>query len=187
MTKNGNVVSVRVADIIPDPDQPRKTFTPDGLRGLTHSLQESGQISPILVRPGPEGKYTILVGERRWRAAKDGGLSHIDCIIRDDVDEQKAHEMQLAENYQREDIPPLEQARSFKRYLATYGVSQSELSRRTGIPQRTISDRLALLSLPASVHARLEAGEIGPYEAVRIAALPVEQQEAVARAVSSGK
>ena len=78
--------------------------------------------------------------------------------------------MQFAENYQRQDIPPLEQARSFKDYLSRYKVSQSELSRRTGIPQRTISDRLALLSLPASVHAKIEAGEIGPYEALKIAA-----------------
>ena len=127
MTKNGNVVSVRVADIIPDPNQPRKTFTPDGLRGLTHSLQESGQISPILIRPRPDGKFTILVGERRWRAARDAGLSHVECIIHDDVDDQKAHEIQLAENYQREDITPLEQARSFKRYLDTYEVSHLDI------------------------------------------------------------
>jgi len=183
VTKDVNVVSVHVEDIIPDPDQPRKTVTPDGLRGLTQSLQESGQISPILIRSRPDGKFTILVGERRWRAARDAGLSHVECIIRDDVDEQKAREMQLAENYQREDIPPLEQAKSFKKYLDAYGVSQSELSRRTGVPQRTISDRLALLSLPASVHARIESGELGPYEALKISALPMDQQEAVTEAV----
>ena len=95
--------------------------------------------------------------------------------------------MQFAENYEREDIPPLQQAKGFKDYLETYKVSQSELSRRTGIPQRTISDRLALLSLPASVHAGIEAGEIGPYEALKIARLPDDQQEAAAKAVASGQ
>ena len=129
----------------------------------------------------------IVVGERRWRAARDAGISHVECIVRHDLDEQKAREMQFAENYQREDVPPLEQARSWKAYLDKYKVSQRELSRRTGIPQRTISDRLALLSLPMSVHAQIEAGEIGPGEAVKIAALPADQQEAVAEAVSSGR
>jgi len=187
MAQKPHTVALRIADIVPDPDQPRKTLAPDGLSSLAHSLLETGQISPIVVRPGPEGKYTIVVGERRWRAAKEAGLSHVECIIRHDVDGQKAREMQLAENSQREDIPPLEQARSWEDYLERYKVSQSELSRRTGIPQRTISDRLALLSLPASVHARIESGEIGPYEAIKISALPADQQEAAAEAVSTGR
>jgi len=127
----------------------------------------------------------IVVGERRWRAAMQAGMTHIDCIVRYDLDEQRARELQCTENYQREDIPPLQQARSFKAYLEEYKVSQSELSRRTGIPQRTISHRLALLTLPSSLQARVEAGEIGPYEAERIAALPADQQEAVAEAVSA--
>ena len=187
MTPNAHTVTLRIEDIVPDPNQPRKSFAPDGLSSLARSLLETGQISPIVVRPGPEGKYMIVVGERRWRAARDAGLSHVECIIRYDASEQTAREMQLAENYQREDIPPLEQARSWKAYLDTYNVSQSELSRRTGIPQRTISDRLGLLSLPSSVHARIEAGEIGPYEAIKISTLPADQQEAVAEAVSSGR
>jgi len=187
MTQKVQTVALHIADIVPDPDQPWKTIAPDGLSGLAHSLLETGQISPIVVRLGAEGKYMIVVGERRWRAARDAGLSHVECIIRYDVDEQRACELQFAENYQREDIPPLDQARGLKAYLETYKVSQSELSRRTGIPQRTISHRLALLTLPASLQARIEAGEIGPYEAERIDALPADQQEAAAEAVSSGR
>jgi ParB family chromosome partitioning protein len=180
----GTVV-LPVEDIVPDPNQPRKTFPADELGNLAKSLSETGQISPIVVRPEAEGRYMIVVGERRWRAARDAGISHVECIVRHDLDEQKAREMQFAENYQREDVPPLEQARSWKAYLDKYKVSQRELSRRTGIPQRTISDRLALLSLPMSVHAQIEAGAIGPGEAVKIATLPADQQEAVAEAVSS--
>lgn len=185
-TSNPQIVSLPIDDIVPDSGQPRKTFSPETHRNLTRSIKATGQISPIVVRPGSEGKYLIVVGERRWRAAKEAGLAHLDCIVRDDIGEQVTREMQFAENCQRDDISPLEQARSFKEYIDRYGVSQSELSRRTGIPQRTISDRLTLLSLPASVHARIEAHEIGPYEAVRIAALPAHQQEGAAEAVSSG-
>ena len=185
--QNSRTVALPIEDVIPDPSQARKTFQSDSLHTLAQSLLQTGQISPLVIRPGPEGKYIIVVGERRWRAARDAGLSHVDCIIRHDIDEQIAREMQFAENYQREDVPPLEQARSWKAYLEKYNLSQSELSRRTAIPQRTISDRLALLSLPVSVHARIEAGEIGPYEAIKISALPSDQQEAVAEAVSSGR
>jgi ParB family chromosome partitioning protein len=185
--QKSEVVRLPIGDIAPDPDQPRKSFVTDELTSLANSLGETGQLSPIVVRPGKGGKYTIIVGERRWRAAMQMGITHTDCIIRYDVDDQKARELQFTENYQRQDIPPLEQARSFKAYLENYEVSQSELSRRTGIPQRTISDRLALLSLPPSVHARIEAGKIGPYEALKIATLPADQQEAVAEAVASGQ
>jgi ParB/RepB/Spo0J family partition protein len=179
--------SIHIDEIVPDPDQPRKTFSPDELSNLAHSLAQTGQISPIVVRLGAEGKHMIVVGERRWRAAREAGLSHVECVIRHDLDGQKAREMQLAENYQREDISPLEQARGWGNYLEKYEMSQSEFSRRTGIPQRTISDRLALLSLPASVHTRIEAGEIGPYEAIKIATLSANRQEAVAEAVASGR
>lgn len=187
VARSQDTIALSVKDIVPDPGQPRNTFDAEGLSSLAQNLLEMGQISPIMVRPGPEGKYIIVVGERRWRAAKDAGLSRVECIIRDDVDERKAREMQFAENYHREDVPPLEQARSWKRYLDEYRVSQREFSRRTGIPQRTISDRLALLSLPVSVHAQIEAGEIGPYEGLKIAALPADRQEAVAEAVASGR
>lgn len=181
------IVKLRVDDIIADPNQPRKTFTSSTLSELTKSLSETGQISPIIVRPEPGGKYMIVVGERRWRAIKEAGIPHIECIVRHDIDDQKALEMQLAENAQREDIPPLEQAQALKNYLDKYKISQNELSRRTGIPQRTISDRLALLSLPVSVHAKIERGEIGPYEGLKIASLPSEFQEAIAELVAKGK
>jgi len=181
------MVALSIDDIVPDPNQPRESFATEELASLARSLAQTGQLSAIVVRPGTGGRYRIVVGERRWRAAKQAKMPHIDCIVRYDVDEQKAREMQFAENCEREDIPPLQQAKGFKDYLQLYKVSQSELSRRTGIPQRTVSDRLALLSLPTSVHARIEAGEIGPYEALKIATLPNDQQEAVAQAVARGE
>jgi ParB/RepB/Spo0J family partition protein len=164
-----SLMRLDVNDIIPDPNQPRKRFKTDTLEELGHSLVETGQVSPIVIRPGPGNKYVIVAGERRWRAAKDAGISHVECIIRRDIDNQKALEIQLAENCHREDLTPLEQARALKAYLDKYKVSQNELSRRAGIPQRTISARIALLSLPASMHAKIEAGEIGPHQALQMA------------------
>ena len=97
--QNSHTVALPIDGVIPDPNQARKTFQPDSLHTLAQSLLETGPISPIVVRPAPEGKHMIVVGERRWRAAKDAGLSHVDCIIRHDIDERKTREMQFAENY----------------------------------------------------------------------------------------
>ncbi len=180
-------VDLPVDEIVPDPNQPRKTCTSNEIDSLRQSITATGQISPIVVKQGSDGKYVIVVGERRWRAIKEAGIPHIKCIVRDDIDDQKALEMQLAENCQREDIAPLDQAWAFKAYLENYGVSQRELSRRTGIPQRTISARLALLSLPLSMHAQIESGDIGPHEALKISELPADQQGAVADAVATGR
>jgi ParB/RepB/Spo0J family partition protein len=180
-------VQLRIGDIVPDTDQPRKSIAGEKLSELTQSLLGSGQISPIVVRPTSEGKYMIVVGERRWRAAKESGLSHIDCIIRHDLDDQKARDLQFAENYMREDIAPLEQARAFQDYLDKYKVSQREMSRRTGIPQRTISARLALLRLPESMRAQIEAGHIGPHDALMIFSLPPNHQDTVLSLMVSGK
>lgn len=160
-------LSIPLNDLIPDPNQPRKTFKADTLAEMSAGLKKTGQIVPIIVRPAEEGKYLIVVGERRFRAARAINMHDIQCIVRHNIDDQAAKDMQFAENYQREDLSPLEQAQAYKAYIDEYGVSQRELSRRTGIPQRTISDRIALLRLPVSVRAQLEAGEIGPHDALR--------------------
>jgi ParB family chromosome partitioning protein len=186
-SQDSKLVKLHVADIVPDKNQPRKNIDTEMIKELARSIAETGQIGPIVVRSLKNGKYLIVVGERRWRAAIEAGLQYVDCIVRVDIDDRKALEMQLAENYQREDIPPLDQARAFKAYIDKYKVSQRELSRRTGIPQRTISARLALLSLPVSVRAQLEAGHIGPHEALMISELPPAHQPTVATLVASKK
>lgn len=176
-----------IGDIVPDPGQPRKTFATEKLNELTQSLLGAGQISPIVVRPTSAGNYMVVVGERRLRASIEAGLQSVNCIVRDDIDDRKALEMQLAENYQRTDISPIEQARALRNYTETYDVSQHELSRITGIPQRTISARLSLLLLPESVHARLESGEIGPYQALEISKLPPEKRDWLVEEVAQNR
>lgn len=186
-SRNNGMVQLSIDSIILDPEQPRKTIIEESIQELGRGLRTMGQIHPITVRPIAAGKYMVVVGERRYRAAQEAGLKYIDCIIRNDIDDQKAKEMQLAENNQREDVSPLDQAWAIKNYLDKYKVSQRELSRRTGLLQRTISDRLALLSLPLSVHAQIQDGSIGPYEAVKISKFPTEKQTDVADAISSGR
>jgi ParB family chromosome partitioning protein len=181
------VQKIQLENIIADPGQPRKSLSSRKLQELKASLINQGTIDPIIIRPDKGGKYMIVVGERRYRAAKEAGFESIDCIVRSDINDQTAREMQLAENHQREDINPMEQAKAIHEYITTYGITQNELSRRTGIPQRTISDRLALLSLPVSVHAKIETGEIGPYEALQIAKLPASVHEILVQSVTSGK
>lgn len=186
-TGTSHPAQLPIGDIVPDPNQPRKSIAAEKLNELKQSLRVSGQISPVVVRPVSDGKYMIVVGERRWRAAKESGFSHIDCIIRHDLDDQKTLELQFAENCQREDISPLEQARALKGYLDTYGISGNELARRTGLAQRTVSARLKLLSLPLSMQAKIEREEIGPHEALMISGLPPSHQDTVLSLVSSGK
>lgn len=182
---NEKVIKLRIEDLIPDANQPRKTFESEAIKELAQSLAETGQISPIVVKPGNNKKYMIIVGERRWRAAKEAGLKYVDCIVKRNTNNQKIVEMQLAENYQRKDLSPLEHGGAIYSFMQKYPISQSELSKRTGIPQRTISARLALYSLPSSMHAKIEAGEIGPYQALEISKLPAEKQEYIAREIAA--
>lgn len=182
-----SVVRLPIDHVEPDPSQPRKAFPTEKISELAQSLLGTGQISPITVRPTSQGKYMVVAGERRWRAAQEAGFQYIGCIIRDDLDDQTALDMQLAENYQREDVPPLDQARAFKAYMDKYKISQRELARRTGVPQTTISARLALLSLPVSMHAQIESGTIGPHQALKISKLPSDKQKTIADAVASGR
>lgn len=185
-SQQNQVVKIKLDDIICDPEQPRKTISPKKLDALMNSFTQSGPMNPIIVRPCQEGKFMIITGERRYRAAQKAQLDTIDCIVRPDVDDQTAREMQLKENYHREDIPPIEMALAIKDYIEKYHVSQSEMSKRTGIPQSTISNRLALLNLPPIVHDKLITQVIGPNEAIKIAALPLKIQGSVLDAIASG-
>ena len=112
-------MKIKLDQIIPDPDQPRKTFKEEALQELQASYSTLGLIQPITVRPH-NGKYMIVVGERRYRATKLDGLEEIECIIREDVKDKTAREMQFAENSAQEDIPPLEYQELLLRVMKDY-------------------------------------------------------------------
>jgi len=136
-------MKIKLDQIIPDPDQPRKTFDQEKVVELSSSLDTLGLIQPITVRPH-NGKYMIVVGERRFRAAQLDGQDEIECVVRADVDDKVVKEMQFAENSQQDAVPPLELGRAFYEHRMKYGMSQQELSIIVGLSQRQIGRLEAL-------------------------------------------
>ncbi len=143
-----------IAVISPNPDQPRRFFDHETLQELADSIAALGVIQPITVMSDGEGGYIIVSGERRWRAAQMAGLETIPVYIRE-TNDQAMHEMALVENIQREDLNPMEVARSMQRLIDECGLTQELLSERIGKKRTTIANYLRLLSLPPQVQVAL--------------------------------
>lgn len=150
-----------VSMIDADPDQVRRTFDEQKLRELAESIRRVGLLQPIRVKRSPVGgRYTIVAGERRWRACVMVGAELIDALLVAERDETELmREAQIIENLQRDNPAPLEVAAAYRRYLDDFGCSQAELARRLGISTATVSRALALLEAPEDVRAKLAAGE----------------------------
>lgn len=171
--KNGEIVTLRLADIEPDKNQPRKTFDPEALSALADSIATHGVLQPLVVRKPekmPEdgddavskilgNKYRIVAGERRWRAAKMAGLTEVPVIVKDMTDHEAAAVM-LVENLQREDLNAVEQARGLKRLLDEFDLTQEETARIVGISRPALTNSLRLLALPEKALSYLETGEL---------------------------
>ncbi len=143
--------------ISPNPYQPRATFEDSGLDELAASIREKGVLQPLVVRRAGEGRYQLIAGERRFRAAQRAGLSTVPVVIRE-ADDGEALELALIENLQRENLNPVEEARAYDRLAAEFGLSQEEIARRVGKSRSAITNALRLLQLPADVLAQLESG-----------------------------
>ncbi len=150
---------LRLSEIEPNADQPRKRFEPEALAQLADSIAQNGLLQPILVRDLGNGFYRIIAGERRWRASKMAGLSEIPAIIMD-IDEKKAAELALIENIQRQDLNAMEEAAAYKALLEEYNMTQEEVSRVLGISRSALANTVRLLDLPQSVADLLAAGTI---------------------------
>lgn len=152
-----------VSDIEPRRDQPRKTFDPESLSSLADSIAANGLIQPIIVRPSESSAlYSIVAGERRWRAARMAGLSEVPVVIID-ADDRKAAEYALVENIQREDLNPIEEAEGLKSLIEDYNLTQEQVAKRVGKSRAAIANALRLLELPDEVislvgHKSLSAG-----------------------------
>ena len=152
-----------VSDIEPRRDQPRKTFDPESLSSLADSIAANGLIQPIIVRPSENpALYSIVAGERRWRAARMAGLSEVPVVIID-ADDRKAAEYALVENIQREDLNPIEEAEGLKSLIEYYNLTQEQAAKRVGKSRAAIANALRLLELPDEVislvgHKSLSAG-----------------------------
>jgi ParB family chromosome partitioning protein len=145
--------------IAPNPAQPRRRFDDDALEALARSLEERGMLQPVLVRPRTGGRYELVAGERRWRAARLAGLVTIPALVqaRDDADTLEAA---LVENMAREDLNPVEAARAVAALVEDLGLTREEVGRRVGRSRVAISNLLRLLDLPDDVLALLEDGRL---------------------------
>lgn len=143
------VQQLKITEIEPNADQPRKKFDEDKLEELASSIKRYGVIQPIIVMP-KEGYYQIVAGERRWRAAKKAGLTEMPCLVRTKT-EQENREIALIENIQRENLNPIEKARGLRRLLDDYGLSQQQLADKLGMSRSGLTNNVRILNLDPRV------------------------------------
>lgn len=158
-----------------NPMQPRKDFESNTLKELAISIQHSGLLQPVVVRRSGNG-YQLIVGERRWRAAKLAGIPKIPAVIREATDAESL-ELALVENLLREDLNPMEEAEAFQRLLAEFAWIQEELARRIGKDRSSIANSLRLLKLPALIQEDLRAGRLTMGHARALLSLPTAAEQ----------
>jgi ParB family chromosome partitioning protein len=148
-----------VADVEPHPEQPRRHFDEEALDELAASIAQRGVIQPIIVRPLRPGRYQLVAGERRWRAAQRAQLHEIPAIVRD-LGEREVMALALIENLQREDLNPIEEARAYHRLAEQEGLTQAEIARMVDKSRSHVANLQRLLALPESVIALVEQGKL---------------------------
>ncbi len=158
MSDKDNIHQLEISQLQANPLQPRGMITPDSLMDLVDSIREHGIIEPLIVAHTPAG-YQMIAGERRWRAAKLAGLTHVPCIIKE-TSPQGMLEMALVENVQRTDLNPIDRAKAFERLLEEFDLSNAEIARRIGKSPAYISNTLKLLTLPDALTDGLISGLI---------------------------
>ncbi len=156
---NAAPLEAPVAAIVPNPYQPRTEFEPEAMQELVDSIKAHGVLQPVIVRPLGEGRYELVAGERRLRAAKDAGLENIPVVIRD-LDPQQMLEIAIIENVQREDINAVEAAVAYRRLIDEFGLTQEMIAQRVGKARPTIANTLRLLTLPDPIQDSVRKGEI---------------------------
>jgi len=144
---DGDIIYVAMESLIPNQNQPRRLFSERSLADLADSIREMGVIQPLIVRPRPEGKYEIVAGERRWRAAGMAGSTSIPVIVRD-LSDAESLEIALIENIQRENLNPLDTAEAYDVLIQRYSYTHDVLARRIGKDRTNITNHLRLLKLP---------------------------------------
>lgn len=178
-TESGNNTTLRLSEVEPNKNQPRKHFDDEALASLADSIREHGVLQPLLVRPLPNGKYQIIAGERRWRACRMLGLSEVPVIIKE-MEDVTAAEIALIENLQREDLSPLEEAEGYQELIDIYGLTQEQVSQRVGKSRSAVANSLRILQLPKGVLDLVAEGSLSAGQARTILSFPEEEQEEIA-------
>lgn len=181
------VRSIKIIEIEPNRDQPRKIFDNETLEELSESIKRYGVIQPIIVNK-KEDYYEIVAGERRWRAAKKAGLTEMPCIVRDE-DERRNKEIALIENIQREDLNPIDKARGFRLLMDEYGMTQQQLSDTIGISRSGIANTVRILNLDPRVIKLAEEGKLTEGHCRSLMAIqnPDKQYEAALVIIEKGE
>ena len=177
-TQKDSVVELKINDISPNSEQPRKRFNEDALQELADSIKENGVIQPIIVSKRGSG-YRIVAGERRWRASRLAGLKVIPAIVRDLTDQQTM-EQALIENIQRQDLNPLEEAFAMDNLLKTHKMSQEQLAKKLGKPRATIANTVRLINIDESLQDYIINGDLSAGHAKALLSLknPEDQRKA---------
>ena len=181
------VKKIKIIEIEPNRDQPRKIFDNETLEELAESIKKYGVIQPIIVNR-KDDYYEIVAGERRWRAAKKAGLTEMPCIVRDD-DERRNREIALIENIQREDLNPIDKARGFRQLMDEYGMTQQQLSDTIGISRSGIANTVRILNLDARVIHLAEEGKLTEGHCRSLMAIqdPDKQYQAALKIIEKGE
>lgn len=169
-----NVGEVAVKNLRPNPYQPRTVFDPDKLKELVESVKHSGVIQPLIVRKKGR-QYEIVAGERRWRAAKEAGLSKVPVVVRN-YDDATMMEVALVENMQRSDLDPLEEAKGIQNMMDALGLTQEEAAKKLGKSRVAVTNALRLLKLPPEVQELVTAGKLTAGQARPLLGLPQAAQ-----------
>lgn len=169
-----SAVKLKIMDIEPNRDQPRKIFDEEALAELADSIAKHGVIQPLLVRPMPDGSYQLVAGERRWRASRMAGLTEVPVVIKE-LSDDEAMALALIENLQREDLNAIEEAQGIKALMDTLSLTQDEAAERVGKSRPAVANALRLLKLPDSVIALVSDGKLSPGHARALLGFKDEQ------------
>ncbi len=165
------LAQIAVEQIHANPNQPRKRFDSDAVTGLAESIKAQGLIQPVVLRPRLEGGYELIAGERRWRAAREAGITTVPAVVRE-ADDRDSLLLGLVENVAREDLSPIEEARAFAVLIDEFGLSLGEVAERVGRSKPTVSNRIRLLELPEDVLSMIARRELTEGHARAVLAVP---------------
>ncbi len=169
--------------IDPNPEQPRGKYNEEKLEELAQSIKSNGLVQPLLLRRIANGRYQIVAGERRWRAAQRAGLTRVSAVVRN-IPDSKLLELALVENIQRQELNPIEEAQAYQRLIQGFNLTQEEVAQRVGKERSSVANYLRLLRLPDAIRGLLESEQLSMGHARALLSLDsVEQQERLANEI----
>ena len=160
-----------VGDIVPNPNQPRQVFDEESLASLTASVRELGVLQPVLVRPSSDGRYELIAGERRWRAARRAGLPSVPALVKV-LDETSSLEQAVVENLHREDLNPLEEAAAYQQLIEEFHLTHEQVAVRVGKSRAAVSNALRLFQLPPAVQKLVAESQLSAGHAKALLGTP---------------